>query len=79
MKIVEFQAITLFFSVIFGILGVVDWLDSDTPFTGLLIASFVFLLASNILDVVERIHIEKRVNQLMNDKRKPWMHKRQTD
>jgi hypothetical protein len=55
MKLIEFEAVMLFFSVIFGVLGMIDWLTGTDPFTGLFIVSFFFLLVKNAIDIVDRI------------------------
>jgi len=50
----------LFFSVVFTIFSIEAWLTSDKAFSGLIVLAFILLLASNIVDLIDKWQVERR-------------------
>ena len=73
------EFITFFISCVFALMGVFNYFLADNIWPPLFIVSFIALLATIGIDVIERLHIEKRVNQLLDDERLPHMFRRQAD
>lgn len=79
MNSISAQIITFFLSACFALAGVFNYLVTDKIWPLLWISSFICLLATVGLDVVDRIIIERRVKQLTGDERLPFMLRRQDD
>jgi len=69
----------LFFSVVFTIFSIEAWLTSDKAFSGLIVVAFILLLASNIVDLFDKWHEERRRFELPTEEKLPYMWRRQCD
>jgi len=69
----------LFFSVVFTIFSIEAWLTSDKAFSGLIVLAFILLLASNIVDLIDKWQVERRKQDWGVEERAPWILKRQED
>jgi len=59
----------LFFSVIFTILALFEWIGDARAYQGLLGTAFILLLASNIVDLIDRWQDDRRKQDLGIDER----------
>jgi len=71
--------ITFFISCVFTLAGVLNYYTAEHIWPLLWIVAFISLLATVGIDVIERFHIEKRVEQMLNDEGQPPYLRRQAD
>ena len=57
---IEAEIITFFLSVVFAMLGLAHLLFTSKVYTPLWIASFIFLLATVGVDLIDRIEFEEK-------------------
>jgi len=74
------KAFLLFFSVVFTIFSIEAWLTSDKAFSGLIVLAFILLLASNIVDLIDKWQVDRRRQDLgVSERDTSWLLKRQAD
>lgn len=76
---VSADLITFFVSCVFTLAGIWNYFLADHIWPALWIFAFISLLATIGIDVIERFHIEKRVEQMLDDDGQPPYLRRQTD
>lgn len=81
---IEAEIITMFISICFALLGIFIWLFAKEIFVWIWIVSFLALLVSYTINLVDRIHFEqedRRVHIMTEEELKdlPFTLRRQTD
>ena len=71
--------ITFFISCVFTLAGIFNYFMAEHIWPLLWIMAFISLLATIGIDVIDRFHIEKRVEQVLNSEGLPAYLRRQTD
>ena len=73
------KALLLFISTMLTIVAISDYFGAGKDYPGLIGAAFVILLLSNIVDLIDNWHGERRKIDLVGEDKLPWMLRRQAD
>jgi 4-hydroxybenzoate polyprenyltransferase len=75
---IELQAITFFISAMMSLAGLFSYMAGHI-FPLLWITAFICLLATVGIDLIDRMEVERRVKDMLDDEKLPWMCRRECD
>lgn len=73
------KALLLFISAILTILAAKEYYYDIHGYSGFIGSAFISLLASNIVDLIDKWHHNRREFELPTEEKQPWMWRRQAD
>jgi len=73
------KAFLLSFSVVFTIFSIEAWRTSDQAVSGVIVLAGILLRGSNIVEVIDKWHEERRRFELPTEEKLPYMWRRQAD